>query len=84
MSGHPVLEWTNPEGTRRVSVTRTPSGMFEFEEKFFVIEQDGPDVLEYWRSAGWPGSGLYSSARDAQNDAAKRLPWLAELLASQR
>lgn len=75
-----VLELTHPDGTRRVIIQRVPGERFRFHEEQLVEDEDFGTTYEYWRDG--PPSGLYPSVIDAQNDAAKLLPWLNALLAT--
>ena len=82
MSSEKLLEWTDPDETRRVVIESTPSGNFRYYEEHFVTVDEtaeGGGIYDYWRPMEL--SGLYPSVLDAQNDAAARLSWFGDLLA---
>jgi hypothetical protein len=72
-----VIDWINPERTRRVIIERAPSGLFCWYEEHFIVDDEtaeGGGIYEYWSARNV--SGLYPSVLDAQNDAANQLGWL--------
>ena len=81
MPSEALIEWTDPDAERRVVVERLPSGLYRYcEEHFMTVDEtaDGGGIYDYWSTVHF--SGLYPSTLDAQNDAARRLPWLRVLL----
>lgn len=82
MPDETVLEWTHPDQSRRVVLTRRPNGLYSYEELVFTIEEDQAfGTYEYWHVSHRSG-GLYASIIDAQNDARLEIPWLEALLTS--
>jgi len=80
MPAEPEIEWTSPDGQRRVIIERQAHGFYRWYEEYYVVEEEHGDVYEYWRHASWPKSGLYSSILDAQNDAMRAMSWLRSLI----
>lgn len=81
MSSEELIEWTDPDGKRRVTIGRTSSGNFHYyEEHFVTVDEtaDGGGIYDFWEIMDH--SGLYPSVLDAQNDAAMKLSWLRSLL----
>jgi hypothetical protein len=69
-----VEQITSPNGKRRFTVYRREDGLFFYREAWYAEWDDAPHA---WLD-GYPPSGLFASAADADADARSTIHWLRQ------
>ena len=69
-----VQQITSPNGKRRLTICRRDDGLFFYREDWFAEWDDAPHA---WQD-GYPLSGLFACAAEAEAEARVAIYWLRQ------
>ena len=70
-----LQRFPSPDGKRWIELHQRPDGMFYFQEFYEAIDNSPHYGSQTYTSPGFR-SGLYASAKAAEDDLRKMVPWL--------